>query len=115
MRDPDQGMGLIPAQKMCLSAVFHIETGFFVSQVYCGTDPVNYWCFDPRTAFFSFWDCILKPEILNSGVRCLFLTQFYLGSWCHLSVKIYIYRGYIPESDTWNITGCEGQVLAPFT
>ena len=61
------------------------------------------------------------------------LMHMYLGSWRHLLVKIfgrrcslknfmdetYIYIELIyqisAQSDTWNITGSWGQVLAPFT
>ena len=63
----------------------------------------------------------------------IYFFDFYLGSWRHLSVKIfgrrcslknfrdetYIYIELIyqisAQSDTWNITGGWGQVLAPFT
>ena len=68
-----------------------------------------------------------------SVIRGSFDTATYLGSWRHLSVKIfgrrcslknfrdetYIYIEHIyqisAQSDTWNITGGWGQVLAPFT
>ena len=78
----------------------------------------------------SFINFSLVVQLFSAKVNRYWL---YLGSWRHLSVKIfgrrcslknfrdetYMYIELIyqisAQSDTWNITGGWGQVLAPFT
>ena len=75
----------------------------------------------------------MLTEYVRVETDCIPCNIIYLGSWCHLSVKIfcsrcivktfrdetYIYMEAIyqisAQSDTWTITAQEGEVLAPFT